>query len=403
MRNIPIIETVPLANPPSNLYERGKWYKRRGYLEQALESFKAAAHTTSTDKGSREWKEVDPSWLEYGLLSMRMRLFSKSEDAFRIVVQHAGTYAQEALNQWAALLFMRGISDHLICERLLNETRNYNTAPSMVGKAMFYIGAYRYASLCFAKHKVILPDFSVQYAASLVMTGQIAEALKFIDYYIHEHYGDPTKRPTAGTSEAIQLSRIGKLCRWSLTDTIPDRFIFKSEALELARTAISLNMVHIAEGLLTEQDTSDYYALICILYYEGYRDLAISKMDQLEALPLDDHDSFSKKLCFIAAENLYIHRKYHEAASLFEQLRLADPLHEETRFGEAACYLQMTLISLSSRLEAQFTSASASQEIKSHMNNVIAALHIVESTNWRTTWSPAQDRIENSKSRTILN
>ncbi|KOR88674.1 hypothetical protein [Paenibacillus solani] len=398
MRNIPIIETEPIANPPSNLYERGKWYKRRGYLEQALESFKAATHTTSTDKGSQEWKEVDPSWLEYGLLSMRMRLFAKSEEAFRVVVQHSGTYAQEALNQWAALLLMKGMPDHLICERLLDETRNYNMVPSMVGKSMFYIGAYCYASLCFAKHKVIHPECSIQYAASLVMTGQIAEALQFID-----RYGDPIKRPSEGTSEAIQLSRIGKLCRWSLTDSIPDRFIFKSETLELARTAISLNMVPIAEGLLPEQDTSAYYALICFLYYEGYRDLAISKMDQLEVLPLDGQDSFSKKLCFIAAENLYIHRKYHEAASLFEQLRLSDPLHEETRFGEAACYLQSTLISLSSRLEAQYASASASQEIKSHMNNVNAALHIVESTNWRTTWSPAQDRIENSKSKSILN
>ncbi|MGG3282491.1 tetratricopeptide repeat protein [Paenibacillus solani] len=403
MRNIPIIETGPIANPPSNHYERGKWYKRRGYLEQALESFKAAAHTTSTDIESREWKEVDPSWLEYGLLSMRMRLFAKSEEAFRIVVQHSGTYAQEALNQWAALLLMKGMPDQLICERLLDETRNYNTAPSMVGKSMFYIGAYRYASLCFAKQKRIYSDSCIQNAASMVMTGQIAEALQFIDHYLHEHHGDPIKRPNARTSEAIQLSRIGKLCKWSLADSIPDRFIFKSEALELARMAVSLNMVPIAEALLPEQDTSAYYALICFLYYEGYRDLAISKMGQLEALPLDGRDTFSKKLCFIAAENLYIHRKYHEAASLFEQLRLADPLHEETRFGEAACYLQTTLISLSSRLEAQYTSASASQEIKSHMNNVNTALHIVESTNWRTIWSPAQDRIENSKPKSILN
>ncbi|MGV2686281.1 tetratricopeptide repeat protein, partial [Clostridium perfringens] len=68
MRHIPIIETEPITNPPSTEYERGKWYKRRGYLEKALKSFKEAAQSTPTDKASSGWKEVDLSWLEYGLL-----------------------------------------------------------------------------------------------------------------------------------------------------------------------------------------------------------------------------------------------------------------------------------------------------------------------------------------------
>lgn len=334
MRNRPIIETELTANPPMPLYERGLWYKRRGYLEQALESFKAAAQTSVSDTDTREGMEVDPSLLEYGVLSMRMRLFDHSEEAFRFVVQHSSMYAQEALNQWAALLLMKGMSDQHICDQLLDETRNYPAGPSMVGKSMFYIGAYRHASLCFGTLRHIHTDIWTPYASSMVMTGHTTEALQFIDQYLHENPDGPIQHADAGSSVAIQLSRIGKLCRWFLSDAIPDRLIAKSETLQLARLAISLHMVPLAESLLPEQDASAYYALICFLYYEGFRDLAISKLNQLDSLPRDHEDGYSKNICFIAAENLYTQQKYHEAASLFEQLRQSDPQHEETRLAK---------------------------------------------------------------------
>ncbi|GIO97600.1 hypothetical protein J14TS5_26860 [Paenibacillus lautus] len=403
MRHIPIIETEPITNPPSTEYERGKWYKRRGYLEKALRSFKEAAQSTPTDKTSSGWKEVDLSWLEYGLLSMRMRSFGKSEEAFRTVVQHSGTYVQEALNQWAALLHMQGISDQTIGERLLEETRNFPSSNIMVGRSLFYIGAYTYAAHCFAKQGSLYPDTCIQYVTCLIMTGQVSEALPFIDSYLRDLTHHLRELPRPRTSEGAQLAIIRQLCKWNLNKSIPDRFIAMSETLELARAAVSLNMISIAEHLLTDSGDHAYYALICFLYDEGYRGLAISKLNQLEALPLQEQDSHSLKVCFIAAENLYDQGRYDEAASLLEQLRLAYPGRTEIRFGEAACYLQSALISLSARLEEQYASATARKEIEQYLDNINAALHVVENTNWHTTWSPAQKRREYHSPLSSLN
>ncbi|WP_339272123.1 tetratricopeptide repeat protein [Paenibacillus sp. FSL K6-1330] len=403
MRHIPIIETEPITNPPSTEYERGKWYKRRGYLEKALKSFKEAAQSTPTDKASSGWKEVDLSWLEYGLLSMRMRSFGKSEEAFRTVVQHSGTYVQEALNQWAALLHMQGISDQTIGERLLDETRNFPSSNIMVGRSLFYIGAYPHAAHCFAKQGSLYPDTCIQYVTCLVMTGQVSDAMQFIDSYLRDLTHHLRELPRPRTSEGAQLARIRQLCEWNLNNSIPDRFIAMSETLELARAAVSLNMISIAEHLLTNSGDHAYYALICFLYDEGYRGLAISKLNQLEALPFQEQDSHSLKVCFIAAENLYDQGRYDEAASLLEQLRLTYPGRTEIRFGEAACYLQSALISLSARLEEQYASATARKEIEQYLDNINAALHVVENTNWHTTWSPAQKRRENHSPLSSLN
>ena len=75
---------------------------------------------------------------------------------------------------------------------------------------------------------------------------------------------------------------------------------------------------------------------------------------------------------------------------MLEQLRLASPGNTEARFGEAACYLQSALISLSARLEENYSSVSARKEIELYLDNINAALHVVESTNWHTAWTPAQ-------------
>ncbi|MFG1733447.1 tetratricopeptide repeat protein [Paenibacillus sp. 843] len=403
MRHIPIIETEPITNPPSTEYERGKWYKRRGYLEKALRSFREAAQSAPTDKTSSGWKEVDLSWLEYGLLSMRMRSFDKSEEAFRTVVQHSGTYVQEALNQWAALLHMQGISDQTICERLLNETRSFPSSNMMVGRSLFYIGAYPYAAHCFAEQGSLYPDTCIQYVTCLIMTGQVSEAMQFIDSYLRDLAHHPRELPRPRTSGVAQLARIRQVCEWNISHSIPDRFIAMSETLELARAAVSFNMISIAEHLLTHSGDHAYYALICFLYDEGYRGLAISKLNQLEALPLLEQDSNSIKVCVIAAEHLYDQGRYDEAASLLEQLRLAHPGRTEIRFGEAACYLQSALISLSARLEEQYSSATARKEIEQYLDNINAALHVVENTNWHTTWSPAQKRRENYSPMSSLN
>lgn len=404
MRHIPIIETEPITNPPSTEYERGKWYKRRGYLDKALESFKEAAQSDPTDNTNSGWKEIDLSWLEYGQLSMRMRAFHKSEEAFKTVLHHAGTYAQEALNHWAALLLLQGASDQAIYDRLLVETSRFPASHTMVGRSLCYIGAYPFASLCFANQDSLNPDTCIQYVSCLIITGQLPEAIQFIDSCLHDFNNSQEEHSAPRAAERSHLIRVRQLCEWKWKGTAPDRFIIMSEVLELARTAISLGMISVAEELLTDSSDHAYYALICFLYYEGYRGLAITKINQLEALPLQEHGSYSMNVCYIAAESLYDQGKYDEAASLLERLRRSYPEHTEARFGEAACYLQSALISLSSRLEEQYASEPARKEIEQYMDSINAALHVVESTNWHTTWSPAQKRVEgNSSPMSFLN
>ncbi|AWP28461.1 tetratricopeptide repeat protein [Paenibacillus sp. Cedars] len=404
MRQLPIIESEPITNPPSTDYERGKWYKRRGYLDKALESFKEAAKSDPTDNTRSGWKEIDLSWLEYGLLSMRMRAFHKSEEAFKTVLHHAGTYAQEALNHWAALLLLQGTTDEVIYEQLLAETNRFPASHAMVGRSLYYIGAYPFASLCFANQENLNPDTCIPYVSCLIMTDQLPEAIELIDSYLHGSKNSQGEQACPRAAERNHLARIRQLCEWKWEGRAPDRFIIMSELLELAHTAISLGMVSVAEELLADCSDHTDYALICFLYYEGYRGLAVSKINQLEALPLQEHGSYSMNVCFIAAESLYDQGKYDEAASLLEQLRRSYPEHTETRFGEAACYLQSALISLSSRLEEQYPSEPARKEIEQYMDSIHAALHVVESTNWHTTWSPAQRRIEgNSLTMSFLN
>ena len=152
------------------------------------------------------------------------------------------------------------------------------------------------------------------------MTGQVSVAMRLIDSYLRDSTHHLRELPRPRTSEGAQLARIRRLCEWNINHSIPDRFIAMSDTIELARAAVSLNMISIAEHLLTHSGEHAYYALICILYDEGYRGLAISKLNQLEAPPLEEQDSNCMKVCFIAAEHLYDQGKYDEVASLFEHL-----------------------------------------------------------------------------------
>ena len=82
-----------------------------------------------------------------------MRSFGKSEEAFRTVVQHSGTYVQEALNS-IALRTCRGFQTTRFASAP-GRNKSFPASNIMVGRSLFYIGAYPQAH-CFAKQGVYI-------------------------------------------------------------------------------------------------------------------------------------------------------------------------------------------------------------------------------------------------------
>lgn len=393
MRHIPFIETEPITSPPSTIYERGKWYERRGYLEEALVSFREAALSSplNRDQGAQtDWKDSDLIWLEYGLLSMRLRSFQDAERAFRTVLSKKGVYAQEALNHWAALLHAQGSADPDIYASLAREVEGCPNSEAMLGKALNYIGSYSFAAECFSRLDRLSHEQWHMYICSLIRSEHISEALQLMRRgYNSAERGEGRKELT----DRMRKQRIIQLlCERKLNHTQLEASLSLTERIEWADIAVSLGMIDAAEELLSEYGDHAYYALICLLYQEGYKSLAAAKIHALEELPLQDPGVYSTDLIFVAAERLYDQGSYEESAELFAQLRSHRPSFAAARFGEAACYLQSTLISLSGRLERVYASAEARTEIEAYLGKINAALHVVESTGWHTSWSPAQQR-----------
>ncbi|ANY71891.1 hypothetical protein BBD41_04430 [Paenibacillus ihbetae] len=393
MRHIPFIETEPITSPPSTIYERGKWYERRGYLEEALVSFREAALSSplNRDQGAQtDWKDSDLIWLEYGLLSMRLRSFQDAERAFRTVLSKKGVYAQEALNHWAALLHAQGSADPDIYASLAREVEGCPNSEAMLGKALNYIGSYSFAAECFSRLDGLSHEQWHMYICSLIRSEHISEALQLMRRgYNSAERGEGRKELT----DRMRKQRIIQLlCERKLNHTQLEASLGLTERIEWADIAVSLGMIDAAEELLSEYGDHAYYALICLLYQEGYKSLAATKIHALEELPLQDPGVYSTDLIFVAAERLYDQGSYEESAELFAQLRSHRPSFAAARFGEAACYLQSTLISLSGRLERVYASAEARTEIEAYLGKINAALHVVESTGWHTSWSPAQQR-----------
>ncbi|GAB6929895.1 hypothetical protein JCM10914A_38780 [Paenibacillus sp. JCM 10914] len=392
MRHIPITESEPFQHPPSSKYELAKWYERRGYLTEALESYKDAALSVScnADAGT-PWEEAELSWLEYGAVSIRMRSYDAAEEAYRTVLQHAGSYAQEALQRWAELLYMLGNKDHVIYSRLLLEIKQYSSRSLSVGLALYHIGSYTLAAHCFAREDRLGQTAHIQHVSCLIINKRLQPALELIDQYTADAYATDSDW---SQELLLPLHRMRQLCKWRLYGTAPDAATSHDEAIALAEAAVSLGMLQEAEELLADRGEEAAYALICILYLEGYRSLAVSKMDMLEEIPLQGSGPHGIKLCLLISEHLYDQQKYTEAAQVLDQIRQIHPELTAARFGEAACHLQSAMLSLSNRLSSHYRIAPTREVLEQYMAKISTALHIVESTNWHTTWSPAQKRNE---------
>ncbi|MUG64932.1 tetratricopeptide repeat protein [Paenibacillus campinasensis] len=393
MRQIMLNEIDLTANLIWNDYERGQWYERRGLLKEALESYRAAT-SRSPDVERSTGQDTALIWLQYGKLSMRLRSFSNSESAYAHVVQSSNAYAQHALNQWAALLLTQGLSDPEISKHLSGRISGLAASPEMIGCAMFYIGAYREAAECFRGCLDSLgPSGGIMYAKALIRLQQTSEALRLLEQLENRQVPSGSSNMNAWQQD---LRHLQLLCQWKLAGNSQSTLTL-TDPLELAKTAVSVGLIPEAEWLLSLNGIDAGYALICLLYNEGYITEAVSHIEMLGQLPIGDAGIYSEKLCVIAAEVLYDQGKYEEASSQFQQIRQAWPSCTAARFGEAACHLQSALLSLSRRLETSFSSPKLQQEIMEHIDNIVAALNLVDSSGWHTSWTPSQKRVDNKR------
>jgi len=193
----------------------------------------------------------------------------------------------------------------------------------------------------------------------------------------------------------IRVTEVIHVCKWCLYGMkggIGMPVLSRYEALETAKTAITLGKIDEALTILSSPTTQEYNELIYTLYQQGYRELVAMRISEMEQLPLYDRSQISLEICFIAAEIQYDAGNYEEAASVFEAIYSTDPNHSPARFGAASCYLQQTKGSLTSKLESSIIGSEMFLKIDRYLSNITRALQILNITQWHTEWTPAQQQ-----------
>ncbi|WP_054957186.1 tetratricopeptide repeat protein [Paenibacillus dakarensis] len=394
-----LINREPEHNPepPKHPFELGKWHESRGHFEEALECFKQGAiNAIPSDSSSGSDNQNSAlSWIEYGRLSTKLNKFEEASSSFRQALTFGLPYTSLALAEWTAMLYKQGLQDSDIFHILIEELPSHFISPSVLGCALTNIGAYKEAIQCFNMTKFIDNKSAMMHARCLINEGNLHEAVEMLNRLNHTF--NPLDWLSDEDRSIIQHTLL--LCEWRISGSRPNLKSSGYNLSKLARAALNLGMVAEAENILSSEGVAGEHTLIFLLYSEGYIDLAITWLCQLS-----DSEAKSSELQFIEAEQLYDEGNYEKASALFEKIRLAQPEHTNARFGEAACYLQSALLSLSSRITRIDTQASVKQQAIEYMKGINAALHIVENTKWHTVWTLEQQRRRSTiKQTTLLN
>lgn len=385
--------------PPTQPLELGKWHEKRGRFDEALSCFKQAAIETSLpSRESNDPGHSAQSWIEYGRLSARLNKYAEADKAFGHALRFGLNYAAASLREWASLMHRKGWSDRDIFNRLSAEASAHGIPPKCLGSALYEIGAYTEAALCFTMANYDDMQSGTLHVCCLVANSRLDEAINLIAELKHQFA--PWNWSWNEEQSFISLAHF--LCKWKIEGHLPFLPTCMEDRLKLAETAVSLGMIPEAEIILSQEGTSGEYILIHLLYAEGYLCKAEERLSRMEDLPIDLSVSYGARLQFITAERLYDRGQYERASALFQDLRLSKPDDTASRFGEAACYLQSALLSLSARIERLDCTETVKQQALEYMKSIHAALHIVESTQWHTSWTPAQLRRESGSCHAML-
>lgn len=396
-----LINREPECNtePPQQAYELGKWHLNRGHFDEALICFKqatmAASYGTPTDL-----ERSALSWIEYGRLNAKLNNCIEAAESFKHALCFGMPYAAESLKEWTMLLHQKGVSDSDIFNRLFLELSIHNIDTTVLGNAMKEIGAYTESAFCFNMTEYTDTQTGIIHAHCLINDDRLDEAMNLLVRLNNKCAATDWARDEH--CDLVSLTMF--LCKWRLSGFLPYLPAADDDRYKLAELAVSLGMIAEADFILSTEGVAGECALICMLYAEGYTTLADIRISRLPDQPLIHTHPYHNALQFIAAERLYDLGEFERASVMFENLRLSQPEHTGAKFGEAACYLQTALLSLSSRIARIDSSDTVKEQVMEYMRNINAALHIVENTHWHTFWTPAQLRRENGTGKsTMLN
>ena len=398
MRHLINRETGHNTEPPTQDFELAKWHENRGHFEEALKCFKqsamASVYVSNSSKADAERSAI--SWIEYGRINVRLNKYEEAAQSFKHALSFGKNHTLDVLVEWASLLYKKGLSDSEIFNQLRFEISAHSISPIILGRALNEIGAYKEAILCFNMAEYTDFQTGICHACCLINDGRHDEAMNLLVRLNHTY----ASTDWTWDEEAISLAMF--LCKWRLSGSLPYLPASDHDRFKLAGVAISFGMLAEAEYILSTEGVIGEYALIHLLYSEGYIELADKRIKHQLPLPISYTQPYSAELAFIAAERLYDTGDYERASVLFESLRLSHPEHTSARFAEAACYLQSALLSLSTRLVQIDSPDMIKQQAMEYMESINAALHIVENTKWHTSWTPAQQRRECRISQTNL-
>ncbi|NMO96906.1 tetratricopeptide repeat protein [Paenibacillus lemnae] len=391
-----LIQIKPEHNtpPPTQPFELGQWYEKRGSFHQALSCFKEAAlDCISTGCLSVDQNASAENWIHYGRLQGKLNHYEEASQAFRHALQFDSSLAQLALQEWASLLHRSGWCDHDIFQYFTGSNIMPMITYAMAAQALFSIGAYKESALCFHNSEYTDPCIRLMHVRSLIFIERMDEAFLILR--------DLHKLSDVPSCDMKFIKNALYLCVWRRDGKAP-LLTDGMQHSSIAVTAIGLGMITEAEHLLSQEGRSGELELISILYQEGYIQTALDRLKHIQLCSSELTSSDAARLQMMKGESLYDQHRYHEAAEHFKVLRLKRPDLMEARYGEAACCLQLSLLSLSSRLEKMYRVDKVKEQITEYMNYVYSALHIVESSGWHTSWTPGQLRRDSAPRRLAL-
>lgn len=379
-----IMETVPPEHP----LELGRWHEKHGRLDEALSCFERAMLESAQGDPASDIAKSATSRIEFGRLSARLNRFREAEEAFIQALRFGESHALTALIEWGALLYRTGWKDAEIYSRLAAAAHHNGLSAVCLGHALYNIGAYKEAAMCFSTIEYERLCNGMLHVRCLVADNRIPESLDLIGDLKNKFQSVLVSDP----EEYAVISLVQFLCRWRDNGRMPFLPATQEDRLKLAETAVAMGMTDEAEKILDTEGITGEYALIDLLHHNGYIELAGERLNRLKEEPVELSNPYGPRVQFITAERMYDEGNYEPAADLFKELRLLQPGWTEPRFGEAACYLHSVLLSLLARVERIDSPESVKQNALEYTAGVHAAIHIVESTRWHTSWTPGQLR-----------
>ncbi|MDR9852665.1 hypothetical protein RJP21_03490 [Paenibacillus sp. VCA1] len=390
----------------SQQYKLAVWHRSRGMTGEALLCFEKALSLDKTNPPSKDTSFDEPMcWLEYGRLLRQLGRDYEAGMAFRECLK-TKRYITEALIEIGMFLGLSGMRDADIRIQLTAIASEFaEDAALPVAEALWALGAFSAAAELYASLGTTARSMErnqAHYILCLIYINRFKEALSLLSRKAMHH-----DRVLLTTSRhMIRAAEAANLCKWCLHGIngggIGMPALSRYEALETAKTAIALGKVDEALAILSSPTEHEYNELIYTLYKQGYRELAASRISEMECLPLYDRSQISLDLCFIAAEIEYDKGNFEQAASIFEAIYTTDPNHSTARFGAASCCLQQTKASLMARLENTIVGTDLFHQIERYLDNISRALHILNITDWHTRWTPAQMRNHGAASAVVL-